>query len=222
MAQVVRRLLACGCQQVHVVSDHGFLLRETIRESDKVAVDVPGALKKAERYLILVGRDLPPIDLPSLPVSGSEGLTAWFPRGVGCFVTPGPYNFMHGGISLQELVTAHVTARQSVTERPVQVTLELLTGPEIRNAIFKIRLAPQGVDLWSRARSVKVDIAYEGKRVSREWEATVEREVIEMSLMLSPTSGLAVGDGIAIRVWDAVTGELLAQQPAVVQFDLDW
>jgi hypothetical protein len=221
LAQVVRRLLACGCQEVHIISDHGFLLRETIRESDKAAVDAPGALKKAERYLILIGQDLPPTDLPSLPVSGSEGLTAWFPRGVGCFVTPGPYHFMHGGISLQELVTAHVTARQSVTERPVQVALELLTGPEIRNAIFKIRLAPQGVDLWSRARSVKVDIARQGKQVSREWEAVVNRDPVDMSLMLSPTSGLAVGDAIAIRVWDAVTGELLAQQPAVLQVDLD-
>ncbi len=220
LEQAVRRLLALGCAEVHVVSDHGFLLRENIRESDKVAVDVEGVLKKAERYL--VGRDLPPTDLPAMPVSGSDSLTAWFPRGVGCFVTPGPYDFMHGGVSLQELVTAHVTVRQSVTERPVGVTLELVTGPEIRNAIFKVRLVPQGVDLWTRARQVKVDIACEGERVSREWEAVVERDVVTMSLRLEPDSGLAVGDGITIRAWDAVTGELLAQQPAVVQVDLDW
>jgi len=183
-------------------------------------VDVEGVLKKAERYL--VGRGLPPTDLPTMPVSGSDDLTAWFPRGIGCFVTPGPYDFMHGGISLQELVTAHVTVLQSVTERPVGVSLELVTGPEIRNAIFKVRLVPQGVDLWTRARRIKVDIAREGKRVSREWEAVVERDVVEMSLGLEPDSGLAVGDAIAIRAWDADTGELLAQQPAVVQVDLDW
>jgi len=220
LEQAVRRLLALDCAEVHVVSDHGFLLRENIRESDKVAVDVEGVLKKAERYL--VGRGLPPTDLPTMPVSGSDDLTAWFPRGIGCFVTPGPYDFMHGGISLQELVTAHVTVLQSVTERPVGVSLELVTGPEIRNAIFKVRLVPQGVDLWTRARRIKVDIAREGKRVSREWEAVVERDVVEMSLGLEPDSGLAVGDAIAIRAWDADTGELLAQQPAVVQVDLDW
>jgi len=222
LEQAVRRLLALGCAEVHVVSDHGFLLRENIRESDKVAVDVEGVLKKAERYL--VGRGLPPTDLPAMPVSGSDDLTAWFPRGVGCFVTPGPYDFMHGGVSLQELVTAHVTVLQSVTERPVGVSLELVTGleNEIRNAIFKVRLIPQGVDLWTRARQVKVDIARQGKRVSREWEAVVERDVVEMSLRLEPDSGVAVGDAIAIRAWDADTGELLAQQPAVVQVDLDW
>lgn len=219
LEQAVRRLLALGCAKVHVVSDHGFLLRESIRESDKVSVKAEDALKKAERYL--VGRDLPSTDLPAMPVSGSDDLVAWFPRGVSCFLTPGPYNYMHGGISLQELVTAHVTVRQAVMERPVGVSLELVTGPEIRNAIFKVRLVPQGVDLWTRARQVAIDIARGGERVSRAWEDVVDRDVVVKSLRLEPDSGLAVGDAIAIRVWDAVTGELLAQQPAAVYVELD-
>ncbi|TET55034.1 MAG: PglZ domain-containing protein, partial [Anaerolineales bacterium] len=219
LEQAVRRLLAAGCTEVHVVSDHGFLLREDIRETDKVAIKDKDVLKKAERYL--VGRDLPPTDLPSMPVSGSDGLMVWFPRSVACFVTRGPYNYMHGGISLQELVTAHVTVQQSVTERPVGVSMELVAGPEIRNAIFKIKLTPVGMDLWTRARQVRVDIAREGERISREWEAVIEREVVEMPLHLKPESALMVGDDVAIRVWDAVTGELLAQQPATVYVSLD-
>jgi len=219
LEQAVRRLLALGCAEVHVVSDHGFLLRESIRESDKVAINVKGVLKKTERYL--VGRDLPPTDLPTMPVPGSDRLVAWFPRGTGCFLTPGPYNYMHGGLSLQELVTAHVTVRQAVMERPVGVSLELVTGPEIRNAIFKVRLIPQGVDLWTRARRVTVDIAHEGERVSGVWEVVVDRDVVEKSLMLEPGSGLAAGDTIAIRIWDAVTSELLAQQSATVYVALD-
>ena len=219
LEQAVRRLLALGCDEIHLVSDHGFLLRESIRETDKVAVNVEGVLKKAERYL--VGRDLPPTDLPTMPVSGSDHLVVWFPRGVGCFVTPGPYNYMHGGISLQELITARVIVQQMVMQRPVGVSLELAMGPEIRNAIFKVRLIPEGVDLWTRARQITIDIARQGQRVSRVWEAAVDRDVIEKSLRLEPDSGLAVGDAIAIRVWDAVTGELLAQQPATVYVALD-
>ena len=224
LEQAVRRLLVLNCAEIHVVSDHGFLLREDVRESDKITVDVPAnrLLKRAERYLLLRGPDLPTIDLPSLPVPGSDDLVAVFPRGIGCFFTPGAYDYMHGGISLQEVVTAHVTVRQSVAERPVSVALELDTGPEIRNAIFKIRLIPQGVDLLSRARRVDVDIASEGKRVSDTWGAVVNRDVVEKSLRLSPQMGLSEGDAVAVRVWDADTGELLAQQPAVVQVDLDW
>ena len=33
---------------------------------------------------------------------------------------------------------------------------------------------------------------------------------------------LAVGDAIAVRIWDAITGELLAEQPATVYVELDW
>ena len=219
LEQAVRRLLALNCTEIHLLSDHGFLLQDEIRDSDKVSVKVPGILKKGERYL--VGRDLPPGDLPALPVPGSDDLVAWFPRGIGCFSTPGPYNYMHGGISLQELVTPHVTVKQSVTERPVGVELELLTGPEIRNAIFKVRLAPTGVDLWSRGRKVTIDIARDGERVSRVWKTAVERTPVERALQLEPDSGLAFGDTVAVRVWDAVTGELLAQQQATAFVDLD-
>jgi hypothetical protein len=104
----------------------------------------------------------------------------------------------------------------------VSVALELVPGAEIRNAIFKIRLIPQGVDLLSRARRVEIDVAYDGECVSQTWEAVVNRDVVEKSLRLSPQMGLDEGDAIAVRVWDADTGELLAQQPAVVQVDLDW
>jgi hypothetical protein len=226
LEQAVRRLLVLNCAEIHVVSDHGFLLRESIRESDKVTVDVSDKqlLKRSERYLLLRGPDSPGGDLPSLPVSGSSenDLMAVFPRGIGCFFSPGTYDFMHGGISLQELVTARVTVRQSVAERPVSVALELDAGPEIRNAIFKVRLVPQGADLLSRARRVEIDIAHDGKRVSEVWKAVVHRDEVEKSLRLSPQMGVAEGDAIAVRVWDADTGELLAQQSALVQVDLDW
>ena len=48
----------------------------------------------------------------------------------------------------------------------------------------------------------------------------MDRDVVEKSLRLEPDSGLAVGDAIVIRVWDAITGELLTQQPATVHVDL--
>jgi hypothetical protein len=219
LEQGVRRLLAVGCAEIHIVTDHGFLLREKVRETDKVKVDVEGALKKAARYLI--GRDLPPTDLPHLPVSGGRDLVAWFPRGIDCFITKGPYNYMHGGIALQEVVIPHLLVQQSVAERLVGVTLQLVDGPEIRNAIFKIRLFPEGADLLSKARQVEIDVLRGEERVSRVWQERVEREVVEPSLMLEPDYGLAVGDQVQVRVRDSTTGELLAQQPATVHVDLD-
>jgi len=94
-------------------------------------------------------------------------------------------------------------------------------GPEIRNAIFKVRLVPEGVDLLTRPRRVEIDITRHGTRVSRVWDERVESEVRERSLMLEPDYGLAIGDPVQVRVRDAVTGELLDEQSAVIQVDLD-
>ena len=224
LEQAVRRLLAVDCRDIHVFSDHGFLLREDVRESEKVNVEVPAdeVLKRSERYLLLRSVDAPPTDLPRMSVSGSNTLEVWFPRGTGCFKTPGPYDFMHGGPSLQEVITPHLTVRQSVEEHPVHVALELVAGPEIRNAIFKVRLLPEKVDLLSRPRRVTLDIALEGERISRTWEAVIHREPVETSLRLSSGTGVEMGDTISVRLWDTDTNELLGQQSAVVQVDLDW
>ena len=219
LEQGVRRLLAVGCTEIHVVTDHGFLLQEAVREADKVKKGAEGILKKQARYLL--GRDLPPTDLPSLPVSGSRDLMAWFPRGVGCFVTRGPYNYMHGGIALQEVVVPHIQLRRSVVERLVGVALELADGSEIRNAIFKVRLVPEGADLLAKSRQVEIDIVKGEQRVSRVWQEQVAREVKERSLMLEPDYGLMMGDEVRVRCRDSITGELLAEQPAVLHVDLE-
>lgn len=137
-------------------------------------------------------------------------------------MTPGAYDFMQGGPALQEVITPHLTIRQSVEEHPVTVALEIVAGPEIRNAIFKVRLLPKHVDLLSRPRRVKIDIAREDKRISRTWEAVVHREPVEKSLRLSSGAGVGMGDTISVRLWDADTGELLGQRSAVVHVDLDW
>lgn len=185
----VRRLLAAGCTEIAIASDHGFLLRETVRETDKVSAKEPGLLKKSARYAIApstayAGAGADWAALPHLPIHGSADLLAWFPRGAGCFLTPGPYNYMHGGIALQEVVIPVIQIRQTALERPVGVALELADGAELRNAIFKVRLHPIQADLLSTARQVEIDLLKQGQRVSRVWEARVERDSVEKSLML--------------------------------------
>lgn len=220
LEQGVRRLLAAGCTDIYIVTDHGFLLRENVRESEKIKAEVDGILKKQARYLI--GRNLPPTDLPHLPVSGSRNLVAWFPPGIGCFVTKGPYNYMHGGIALQEVITPYLHIQQTTLEHLVGVTLQLVDGSEIRNAIFKIRLIPEGVDLLSKARLIELDIVRGTERVSRVWEEKVERDVVEKSLIIESDYGLALGDQVRVRVRDKTTKELLAEQAAVIQVDLEF
>ena len=213
----VYKLLGLGVSEVHVVADHGFLLLEEVGEHEKASVrDVP-ALAKKSRYV--VGTHLGTTDQLRFPVPGSQNLVAWFPRGIGCFRTPGPYNYVHGGLSLQELVVPHLRVVQQVMGRPVGVRAEL---PQvIRNAQFKVRLEPVSADLFDQPRQVTLSL-----------EKAEEPVVPPLSCVVGPSGpatvdvflpmgcGLEPGDQVRWVLRDAVTEEMLAEQEAVSQVDL--
>jgi len=213
----IHKLLALGVNQVHVVADHGFLLLDEVGEHDKVSVrDVP-ALAKKSRYV--VGRHLGYTDQLCFAVPGSEDLTAWFPRGIGCFRTPGPYNYVHGGLSLQELVVPHLVISQQVMGRPVRVQADLPSV--IRNAQFRIELVPVSANLFDQPRQVTLSLEKAGEPVVPPLSCVVRPggpTIVDLFLPMG--CGLTPGDRVGWLLRDAATGELLAEQEAVSQVDL--
>jgi hypothetical protein len=169
-----------------------------------------------------VGRRLGQTDqlcfpIPSSPAS--DPLDGWFPRGVGCFRTPGPYNYVHGGLSLQELVIPHLKIEQQVMGRPVAIEADL---PEvIRNAQPDIRLQPVGADMFDRPRQVTVTLEKDGEPVVPAFSQVVRpAEPTKVSVFLPMGCGLQPGDQVRWVLRDAVTEELLAESDAVSQVDL--
>jgi hypothetical protein len=213
----VYKLLELGIDQVHLVADHGFLLLEKIGDHEKVSVrDVP-ALAKKSRYV--VGTQLGGTDQLRFPVPGSEDLEVWFPRGIGCFRTPGPYNYVHGGLSLQELVVPHLRVVQQVMGRPVKVRAELPL--EICNAQFKVRLEPVIADLFDQPRQVRLSLEKEGEPVVPPLSCVVgPGGPVSMDVFLPMGCGLKPGDRVHWVLRDAATEEVLAEQEAVSRVDL--
>jgi len=213
----VHKLLELGVEQVHVVTDHGFLLLDKVGEHEKVSLrDVP-ALAKKSRYV--VGPHLGQTDQLRFPVPGSEDLVAWFPRGIGCFRTPGPYNYVHGGLSLQELVVPHLQVGQQVLGRPVKVQVEL---PQvIRHAQFKVRLEPVTADLFDQPRQVTLSLEKGGEPVVPPLSCVVGPggpAVVDVFLPMG--CGLEPGDRVRWVLRDAVTDEPLKEQEATSRVDL--
>jgi hypothetical protein len=216
----VHRLLETGIEQIHVVTDHGFLLLEEVAEHEKVSVGKVPALAKKSRYV--VGRHLGHTDQLSFRVPGSDEsnpLEAWFPRGVGCFRTPGPYNYVHGGLSLQELVVPHLTVEQKVLGKPVTVRADF---PEvIRNAQPAVQLHPAGAGMFDQPRQVTVALEREGEPVVPALSQVVRpAESTKVSFFLPMQCGLEPGDQVRWVLRDAVTEEVLAEQDAVNRADL--
>ena len=213
----VYKLLELGVDQVHVVTDHGFLLLEEVGEHEKVSLrDVP-ALAKKSRYV--VGTQLGHTDQMRLIIPCSEDLEAWFPRGIGCFRTPGAYNYVHGGLSLQELVVPHLQVVQQVMGRPVGVRAEL--PREILSAQFRVRFEPVLAGLLDQPRQVGLLLEKSGKPVIPPLSCVVAPAgPVAVDVFLPMGCGLEPGDRVRWIVRDAVTEEVLAEQEAISRVDL--
>ena len=212
----IHKLLGLGISEVHVVADHGFLLLEEIGEHEKASVRTVPALAVHERYLL--GRGLGKTEQVAFPVPGSDDLIAWYPLGIGCFKTPGPYNYVHGGLSLQELVIPHLTITQQAVGRPVGVRAEL---PARITGQFKVVLEPVVTSTTDQPRQVTLALEAAGQPVAPPLSCVVEPGgSVEQTILLPMGCGLESGQRVRWVLRDAVTGEVLAEQDAVSQVDL--
>jgi hypothetical protein len=213
----VHKLLALGVNEVHVVADHGFLLLDEVGEHEKVSVRTVSAPAKKSRYL--VGPHLGKTEQLRFPVPGSRDLVAWFPRGIGCFRTPGPYNYVHGGLSLQELVVPHLTVTQQVLGRPVEVRVEL--PRVIRTAQFNVVLEPVAASIFDQPRQVTLSLEKAGEPAVPPLSCIVSPgQPTTVDVFLPMGCGLEPGDQVRWLLRDAVTDEVLAEQEAVSEVDL--
>ena len=144
---------------------------------------------------------------------------AWFPRGIGCFRTPGSYNYVHGGLSLQELVVPHLRVTQQVTGRPVDVQVEL---PEvIRMAQFRITLTPVATTVFDQPRQVALTLEKSGEQVVPPLSCVVGPSESHTLIVLLPQAcGLQPGDRVVWMLRDAVTDEVLSERNATSEVDL--
>ncbi|MBI3988624.1 MAG: hypothetical protein HY347_03300 [candidate division NC10 bacterium] len=103
LRRAVQKLSRWGYREVHVVTDHGFLLFQAAPTEPKVPFPADAALLLDARYAFV--REGVPVQHLTLPFTFEPSLWVAFPRGIRCFKTAGEY--MHGGLTLQEVVIPH-------------------------------------------------------------------------------------------------------------------
>ena len=213
----VHKLLGLGVRQIHIIADHGFLLLDELAEHEKASVQEAAALARSDRYAL--SAYAAHTDQLAFTVPGSEGLRAWFPRGIGCFRTPGAYNFVHGGLSLQELVIPHLVIEQGAQGKPVAVTAEF--PAVIPNAQPRVVLHPTPAGIFDQPRQVSVTLEKAGAAVVPPLSQIVYlTEPAIVDFLLPFDCGLEPGDSVRWVLRDARTDEVLAEQDAVNQANL--
>ena len=202
----VRQLMQRGFDEVHICTDHGFLLLDEVADHGKADLSGGDWLKKAPRYAI--AREVPTSEHLHYPITHSEELVGCFPHSVTCFKAYGKYNYVHGGPSLQEVIIPHLTVRSSVLSQPVGVEIE--ADEETRVAFFKITLKPVPQMLVSREREVRLTLENAAGNALHESQEVIgiTGEIVK-NMKVYPKDNIAFGDMVYVAVYDARTGEQL-------------
>jgi hypothetical protein len=216
--QAIRKFREAEIAEIHIVTDHGFLLLDDVSEADKVPVkDVP-AFKKSSRYL--VGQGLGHTDQLRFPIPGAEDLEGWFARGIGVLRTPGKYNYTHGGLSLQEVVIPCLTVSQKTSGGMIDV--EMSAPDEIRGKLLKVKVQALSAELLARPRQVELRLE---KAPGASTPIIAIQQVIEVGdeieikVLIPDSAPLEIGEKVTWLLVDAVSEQILQEKSAVNRVD---
>ncbi len=169
LTEKIDLLLKIGYKEVHLVTDHGFVLTGLIAEADKIEGNATGKKEVHERFIRTVEKQ-----------SNSEWIEFKRPYGEYKYVyaaknhrpfkTRGEYGFSHGGCTPQELIVPQFVFRKQVTaisglEVIIDNTKEL---SQVEGEIFAIQLraAVKAPDLFNASRKVMLKLYAGGAEIS--------------------------------------------------------
>jgi len=231
IVRMIDRLHEAGISEIHVVTDHGFLLLPP-GEVDKLGhpeVQLSQVRRREARWAAL-RPDAPVNEVFRLPSPlEPNGPVLGFPRGVRTLVAAEPYE--HGGISLQECVLPHLVSQTLAAPAKVNVTVRV-TRDRLSGGTVPVVLTPEtaGASLWSEKRPIAVDLWIEvadgpasGQKVAGpiSVEVRADSEELRPGLYLQEDLGIALraGQALRLRAIERETGRDLATIPLTLQVD---
>ena len=136
LARLVRKLHWWDYGQVHIVTDHGFILIDESKLPSEVFCDKEWCHVLKERFaLVPANADLP---LTRLPFPWDPTMMVAVPPGLAFFKAE--KSFSHGGAAVQELIIPHLMSRAHAAQtKPIGVEVVLPTF-ELHRAAVKVTL----------------------------------------------------------------------------------
>jgi hypothetical protein len=223
VVEKIKLLLDAGYSEVHLTTDHGFVLNFEIDESDKYISPVEGNIK--DRY-ILSNEKKESIDNYVIKENNTEGYSyAYYPKGIDPIKSTQKYGFSHGGISPQELLLPHIIfKKKSINELKVYISNKSKLK-HIASNNFKIEVEAEKTDqieFNTKSRDVIIKIENNKEIVSEE-EFTInngETKHFSRSIQLDNYT-IMIQDNDSKEILDSVIGKKEELRGGIDEFDID-
>lgn len=169
LTEKIQLLLNMGYHQIHLVTDHGFVLTGLLDESDKIDPLMAGKKEVHERFIRTVDKQNDK-DWLMFERPYGEYKYVYAAKKHRPFKSKGVYGFSHGGFTPQEIIIPHMIIQKS--EEYVQKLEVLISNKkDLQNVvgnIFVIRLDTPGVpvNLFSESRKLQIKLYHNSIEVS--------------------------------------------------------
>lgn len=159
LTEKIELLLKMGYHQVHLVTDHGFVLTGLLDEADKIDPIVSGKKDVSERFIRTTEKQSG-TDWISFEKTYGEFKYVYAAKSHRPFKSKGVYGFSHGGFTPQEIIISNfVFSKDAPTTKGLEVNItnkkELR---EVTGELFglKIQATAKADDLFSTSRKIQV------------------------------------------------------------------
>jgi hypothetical protein len=214
LVNLVGKLHKWGYPEVHLLTDHGFVMTSDEITAPVVAIPADRAMVAKARYALLAEGAV--VEAKTLPFPFDPKVRVAVPAGMACFKEE--KSFAHGGVAVQEVIIPHLVSRKEAAPERVGVRV-LPAAYEVKTHAVKVALEaipPERVDLFSRpiGRTVEVDLRRKDESVvARPVKKELSPDPAQKTtvvLMLNDKLAFMEGDVLDLVVRDVDNQEVLS------------
>lgn len=159
LKEKITLLLNMGYAEVHLVTDHGFVLTGLLDEADKIEAVADGKKDVKERYFRTIEKQNN-LNLLEFARPYGDYNYVYAAKSQRPFKSKGKYGFAHGGFTPQEIIIPQfkfTKAKVASSGLKIEIANKQELN-EVTGELFSIKLQaePQATDLFSIARKVQI------------------------------------------------------------------
>lgn len=214
LINLVGKLHKWGYPEVHLLTDHGFVMTSDEIAAPVVPIPADRAMVAKARYALLAEGTV--VDAKTFPFPFDPKVRVAVPAGMACFKEE--KSFAHGGVAVQEVVIPHLVSHKEAA--PERAGVRVLPGAyEVKTHAVKVVLEPvlsERMDLFSKpvGRTVEVDLRRKDASVLvrpvRKEIAPDPAQKATVVLMLDDKLAFMEGDLLDLVVRDVDNQEVLS------------